>query len=115
LPSVLYTTRETAKMYMYMAIWEPTMTRDLSIAEARDGFTRLIHDTERGERVRITRRGKPVAVLLSLDEYERLQAGGADLGARLAEFRARYEDDLEGLAASLEGLRDRSPGREVTL
>jgi len=46
-----------------------------SIAEAKTQLTRLIHQAERGEAVHITRRGKPVAVILSEDEYTRLRQG----------------------------------------
>ncbi len=46
-----------------------------SIADAKNQLTRLIHQAEKGEPVHITRRGKPVAVLLSEDEYPRLRQG----------------------------------------
>lgn len=48
---------------------------ETSIAEAKTQLARLIHQAERGEAVHITRRGKPVAVLLSEDEYARLRQG----------------------------------------
>ncbi len=48
---------------------------ETSIAKAKTQLTRLIHQVERGEAVHITRRGKPVAVLLSEDEYARLREG----------------------------------------
>lgn len=48
---------------------------ETSIAEAKTQLTRLIHQAERGEAVHITRRGKPVAVLLPEDEYARLRQG----------------------------------------
>lgn len=48
-----------------------------SIAEAKNQFTRLVHQAERGETVHITRRGRPVAVLLSEAEYERLSRRGS--------------------------------------
>lgn len=44
----------------------------VSIAEGKKGFSRLIRDTvEQGENVVITRRGKPVAVIVPYDEYDR--------------------------------------------
>lgn len=43
-----------------------------SIVEAKAQLTNLIRQAEQGETVHITRRGKPVAVLLSEDEYKRL-------------------------------------------
>ncbi len=48
-------------------------TTTYSIAEARDKFAALIHQVETGsEPVRVTRRGEPVAVILSLEVYEQL-------------------------------------------
>jgi len=44
----------------------------ISIAEAKNALTRLIHEAEQGEIVHITRHGKPVAVLLSKEAYEQL-------------------------------------------
>ena len=46
---------------------------EASIAEAKTQLTRLISQAELGEAVHITRRGKPVAVLLSESEYARLR------------------------------------------
>ncbi len=44
----------------------------VSIAEGKKGFSRLIHDTvEKRENTIVTRRGKPVAVIVPYDEYER--------------------------------------------
>lgn len=48
---------------------------ETSIAEAKNQLTRLIHQAERGDAVHITRRGRPVAVLLSEAEYARLSRG----------------------------------------
>lgn len=48
---------------------------ETSVAEAKIQLTRLIHRAESGETAHITRRGKPVAVLLSEDEYARLRRG----------------------------------------
>jgi prevent-host-death family protein len=41
--------------------------------EAKDNFGRLL-DTAQREPLRIAKNGRPVAVLLSLEEYERLEA-----------------------------------------
>jgi len=44
----------------------------VSIAEGKKGFSRLIHDTEeKRANIIITRRGKPVAVIVPYHEYER--------------------------------------------
>lgn len=42
----------------------------VSIAEGKKGFSRLIRDTmEKRENTIVTRRGKPVAVIVPYDEY----------------------------------------------
>ena len=48
------------------------MEKEYSIAEARNQLSGLVHEAEQGRPVRLTRRGKSVAVLVSADEYERL-------------------------------------------
>ncbi len=45
----------------------------ISTTDARSGFERLL-DAARHEPVTIERNGRPVAVLLSVQEYERLEA-----------------------------------------
>ena len=50
------------------------MLKQYSIAKARDHFTSLVRTVERESAVELTRRGKPVAVILSIREYERLSA-----------------------------------------
>lgn len=49
---------------------------ETSIREAKSSFIRLLREVEKGRAVRLTRRGKPVAVLLSDRQYERLTTKG---------------------------------------
>ena len=89
----------------------------VSIAEARNVLTRLIHAAEQGETVHITRRGKPVAVLVSEDAYERLQAleQKTDVWQAIQFWRENASFDWpEVTPEEVEGWRDRSPGREVS-
>ena len=48
------------------------MSDAYSIAEAKNNLSGLVHEAEQGHPVRLTRRGKPVAVLISTEQYERL-------------------------------------------
>jgi prevent-host-death family protein len=48
------------------------MSDAYSIAEAKNNLSGLVHEAEQGRPVRLTRRGKPVAVLISTEQYERL-------------------------------------------
>ena len=89
----------------------------VSIAEAKNTLTRLIYEAERGEAVHITRRGKPVAVLVSEAAYERLTAGvqQKDVWQAIQEWRAQARFDWPELTPEeVDSWRDRSPGREFT-
>jgi len=92
----------------------PTVTEQYTIAQARDGLTRLVRRAESRAPVILTRRGKPVAVLLSYDEFNRLKPESDYLEA-LEGFRRDCAGELEGLAEALDNLRDASEGREVPL
>ncbi|MDW7712488.1 MAG: type II toxin-antitoxin system Phd/YefM family antitoxin [Deferrisomatales bacterium] len=92
------------------------MERGYSIAEARNHLAALIHDAEAGSPVRITRRGRPVAVLLSHSQYERLTGRPQRFWEALEAFRATVApEDLEGGAEVFEDVRDRAGGRDVAL
>jgi prevent-host-death family protein len=93
------------------------MVRRYSIAEARDNFTGLVHEAEAGDTVELTRRGKPVAVLVACEEFQRLTEGRRG-------FRETYRSFLEQYPASSENTiepedwlyrdRDPSPGRDFS-
>jgi antitoxin Phd len=85
-----------------------------SIAEAKNKLPSLIHSVEKGPSVRLTRRGRPVAVLLSIQEYERLQQKKGNFWQALKAFRSIAENEgIEITGPDFDGLRDNSPGREV--
>lgn len=71
-----------------------------SIAEARHALAELVHQAEKQEPVCITRRGQPVAMLLSAPDYERLKsaaAAGADFAAWAQNWRESLPEDFEGI------------------
>lgn len=83
---------------------------DMSIAEAKSRFAELVHQAEAGQPVRITRRGRAVAVLVSEADYARLNTGRVGFLAYTQQWRA--EAAQAGLApwsdADWAGLRDQS-------
>jgi len=90
------------------------MQKQYSIAEAKNKLPSIIHQVEKGPSVKLTRRGKPVAVLLSINEFERLNISNSGFWNALMSFRQMINS--EKLAFSdhdFEGLRDTSSGREV--
>jgi prevent-host-death family protein len=96
-------------------------TTTYSIAEARDKFAALIHQVETGtEPVRVTRRGEPVALILSLEAYEQLTVPTArqrDFSEAYQAWRERWaveewDDEFDPFA----DVRDRTyTGPEVEL
>ena len=91
------------------------MTTQYSIAKARDRLPALVHQVEQGPAVELTRRGRPVAVLLSITEYRNLRRDRPSFLEAVQQFR--QETDLEGLATEdpWSDVRDRSPGRDPAL
>jgi prevent-host-death family protein len=86
-----------------------------SIAEAKNQLPRLVHEAEEGEAVHLTRRGRPVAVMMSVATYERLARRGSFHWA-MNDFRARFQVDSLGIdPEQLAATRDPAPGREVAL
>ena len=88
---------------------------ETSIAEAKTQLTRFICQAERGEVVHITRRGKPVAVLLSEDEYGRLRQGQEQRNFWDLIMEMRADPAFEPIDWSREEVgswRDRRPARE---
>ena len=93
-----------------------TMQKQFSIADAKNRLPTIIHYVEKGPSVELTRRGKPVAVLLSIQEYERLSRKYTGFWSTLSEFRRKVDDEgIEISDRDFDGLRDLSPGREVGL
>ena len=90
------------------------MEKNFSIAEAKNRLPAIIHLVEDGQAVRLTRHGKPVAVLMSIREFERMNKSKGDFWRALMAFRSSLEE--EGIAiddSDFEALRDQTPGREV--
>ncbi len=89
------------------------MSKRYSIAKAREHLPTIVQDAEKGSRVELTRRGKPVAVLISVAEYERLTEGRPDLWSALKAFREKNDLEELDVDAIFAGVRDRSAGREL--
>lgn len=60
---------------------------EFSIAEAKNRLPAIVHDVETGAPVKLTRYGKPVAILLSIKAYENLRKGGKGFWKTLSELR----------------------------
>jgi prevent-host-death family protein len=83
------------------------MTKTRSVAAARQEFTSLLDGVERGNDVVVTRRGKPVGVLISYSAY--VASSATRFGALLERLRSEPPMHLDG--TEFENLRDVSAGR----
>ena len=92
------------------------MSRKYSIAEARARLPAIIDQAEAGQEIEVTRRGKPVAAVVSVRELARLRGNAGGFSAAYRSFLDKHpleEVGLdEGFAASL---RDEGGGRAVEL
>ena|SRR5579875_2528632 len=73
------------------------MERFVGVEEARSTLGRLAEDVAAGDEVWLTKRGRPLAVLVGRDEFDRLRAAAsraqrAELTQRLADVRRLVTD-----------------------
>jgi prevent-host-death family protein len=90
--------------------------KETTIRDAKARLTSWVRGVEKGQRVRLTRRGKPVAVLVSERDYARLVAAARPRGDFLRFLQGwRREMIAKGVSFAadreLAALRDRRPAR----
>jgi prevent-host-death family protein len=87
-----------------------------SVAESRNKLAQVLREAETAP-VTITRRGEPVAVVVSFAEYQRLRSRPAE---SLWEITRRHRARWDALGLDIDpdeiwgDVRDRSPGREFS-
>jgi len=101
---------------MYIMLYITVMPQRYSIAEARSSLPTIVDQAEAGQSVELTRRGKPVAVVVSMREFERLRSDRPRFGNTYRKFLKTHSLDAVGLDDEfVASLRERSVGREVGL
>lgn len=92
------------------------VAKQYSVAEARRNLPQILSEAAAGAEVQLTRRGKPIAMLLSVAEYESLKQVRTNFADCYASFRGEFPEGEAVLnKAEARALRDRSPGRKVKL
>lgn len=87
------------------------MDKTYSIAEARNDLSGVVREAEAGRPVTLSRRGRPVAVVVSASEFAKLAPRRRALAEAIDDFRREFGaslDDGDWLPA-----RDVAPGRGV--
>jgi prevent-host-death family protein len=92
------------------------MSRKYSIAEARASLPAIVDQAEAGQEIELTRRGKPVAAVVSVRELARLRGAAGSFAAAYGKFLKEHDLAEEGLDEEFAvSLRDRGAGRSVSL
>ncbi len=88
-----------------------------SISTARSNLPQLVKAVELGDAVELTRRGKPVAMLIGLQQFQQLTSTLPGFARAYRDFSEKF--DLDALAVDPDevfaDVRDRSPSREIDL
>jgi prevent-host-death family protein len=85
------------------------MDKTYSIAEARNDLSNVVREAEAGRPVTLSRRGRPVAVVVSASDYSRFAPRRHSVAEVVDCFRAANVADLDD--ADWVAPRDPSPGR----
>jgi prevent-host-death family protein len=101
---------------MYISMYICSMARRFSIAEARSNLPSIVNQAAAGSPIELTRRGRAVAVLVSLREFERLRGDRSRFGDAYKSFLEKYSlRDVGVERGFFESIRSEDGGREVSL
>ena len=92
------------------------MIKEYSIAEVRNHLSEMVHQAEDGENITLTRRGRPVAVLVAYNTFQRMMTPAApNLWHAIQEFRGMADfADANLPDDEVAGWRDRETGRDFS-
>ncbi len=87
--------------------------RVVGVKEAHRKLPRLLHDAEAGKQIVVSRKGKPVAVLIGVKEYNSIMATLEEMAdpAALRALREAQEDSAAGRIYTYEEVFGHRPPR----
>ena len=91
------------------------MAKRYSVAEARTSLAAIVDEAEAGRNVELTRRGRAVAVVISLREFDRLRGGRRPFATAYRAFVEKYSPSEIGVEADFPPARNKETGRKVSL
>jgi prevent-host-death family protein len=101
---------------MYITVYIMTVMKRYSIAEARSNLPDIVDQAEAGQEIQLTRRGEPVAAVVSLRALARLRGEHTGFAEAYRQFlrthplrRAGVDDEV------FTSTRERGAGRKVSL
>lgn len=101
---------------MYISMYICSVFHSYSIAEARSHLPTILDQAEAGREIELTRRGRPVAVVVSCQAFERLRGRRPRFGDAYRAFLERHSLEAIGLDDNLADFsREKTSGRPVAL
>jgi len=85
-----------------------------SIASAKNNLPQLIYDLEFEDAIHLTRHGRPVAVMLSETNYQKLTGKKNDLYSAIEQWRTELKNDIALTETELNSLRAAGLKREFS-
>lgn len=86
-----------------------------TIASAKTHLTKLIYDLDAGEPIHLTRHGRPVAVILSQADYQKLTRQNSTLFSAIKQWRNDFQSDAAFTDDELSELRQtNAPARDFS-
>ncbi len=85
-----------------------------TIASAKNNLPQLIYDLEFEDAIHLTRHGRPVAVMLSEANYQKLTRQKNALYSAIEQWRTELKSDIAFTDTELNSLRLASVGREFS-
>ena len=92
------------------------MINIVTLTEAKAKLSELINRvTIRKERIAITRKGKPAAIILPVEEYERLRSQKRQGLLKAKSSLAGLDEEIDQITASIYENREKETSRKVPL
>jgi prevent-host-death family protein len=82
---------------------------EATISHLKNHLPEIVHDAEKGQDIQITRHGKPVAVIVSLERYNQAFGFGKGIFNAYLHWRTLHPDADGFTAKEIDNMRCREP------
>jgi len=85
------------------------MMTKATISHLKNHLPEIVHDVEKGQDIHITRHGKPVAVIVSIDRYSRAFSSGKGIFNAYLNWRTLHPEARGFTDEEVDNMRDKEP------
>ena len=82
---------------------------EATISHLKNHLPEIVHDVENGRDIQITRHGKPVAVIVSLERYNHAFSAGKGIFSAYQRWRDLHPEGAGFTDEEIDNMRDREP------